>query len=235
MAYIFLDSAPVRTFPHPLTCSDFGILAVGGQLDVSSLLQAYTFGIFPWYNLGDPILWWYPQDRFIITHDTLHMPKSMRTYFNNPRYTITVNTSPENIIKRCSQVKRQGQAGTWITSEMIQAYVRLSKLDHLLSVEVWHKDILVGGLYGVLTGKIFSGESMFSIMPNASKYGFLYIAQALFDAGCMVIDCQQPTDYLKSLGGFSVTSTDYYRFIQRNLTHIIQGDVLTSTQFSLVK
>lgn len=213
-------------FPHPATVDKSGVLSVGGIMNAKSIFTAYSFGIFPWYNHRfDPIFWWSPVPRFVIFPEKVKVHKSMRSFFNQGKYAVTYNHCFEAVIRHCEMVPRQGQQGTWINEDIIQAFYDLFQKGLVTSVEVWHDDLLVGGLYGVYTGKIFFGESMFSTMPNASKFGFISLARRLQAEGCMVIDCQQPTDHLRSLGGEFISKHVWFDLLAKNRNHILQQDV----------
>jgi leucyl/phenylalanyl-tRNA--protein transferase len=149
-------------FPPPELADDNGLLAVGGDLSVERLLLAYSMGIFPWYSDGDPILWWSPDPRPILLPGELKVSRSLRQTIKKGIYTITMNRAFEAVIRSCSSIRRSQDEGTWITEEMIDAYIRLHKAGYALSVEAWDGDELAGGLYGVILGKAFFGESMFA-------------------------------------------------------------------------
>lgn len=204
-------------FPHPYLSNEDGLLAIGGSLDVDRLLLAYRFGIFPWYGENQPILWWSPKERFIIDIENIHMPKSMRTYFNNNVFTITVDQDFEWVIERCRNITRKNQDGTWITKDIKKAYIALHDLGYAHSVEVWQNDQIVGGLYGVGLGKIFSGESMFSEISNASKFAVLSLGKILLEKGYTILDCQQYSLHMERLGGYSISQIDYFQLIKANL------------------
>ena len=184
-------------FPHPQQASSDGLLAVGGDLSVKRLLLAYSWGIFPWYTHGDPILWWHPDPRFVLFPDQLRISKSMRPYFNQQKYRATYDQAFGEVIRACGTVDRRGQESTWITEDMIEAYEELHAAGFAHSVEVWKDDELVGGLYGVAIGRVFFGESMFAKASNASKFGFITLVQDLTKWGFQLIDCQQETRSVK--------------------------------------
>lgn len=188
-------------FPHPDESEPDGLLAVGGDLSPERLLSAYASGIFPWYDHNSPILWWSLDPRLVLFFDKLHVSRRVKRKIRQGEYTVTLDRAFESVIKNCAGKYRPGQGGTWIVPEMIEAYVNLHKLGFAHSVEVWNKHgKLAGGLYGVSLGKIFSGESMFFLEPDASKVGFSYLVQYLRNREFHFVDCQQPTDHLKSLG-----------------------------------
>jgi leucyl/phenylalanyl-tRNA--protein transferase len=198
MAIFWLDKRLI--FPPVERADPNGILAVGGDLSTERLLLAYRSGIFPWFSPDDPMLWWSPDPRFVLFPDELKMARSMRPYFNSPRFELSVDTAFGEVISACSRQYRTGQNGTWITDEMIAAYCELHRLGHAHSVEVWQDGQLVGGLYGIAIGRVFFGESMFANVPNASKVGFIALVKRLQKLGFQMIDCQQDTAHLASLG-----------------------------------
>lgn len=198
-------------FPEVAQASPEGLLAIGGDLSVERLLLAYRSGIFPWFDKTQPILWWSPDPRFVLFPEKLKISKSMKQLFNRKAFDITYNTCFDKIIEECSKIKRKGQKGTWITSEMIKAYTKLHELGFATSVEVWLEGELVGGLYGVdLKNGIFCGESMFSKMSNASKYGFIAFIQ---DTNFKLIDCQVFTEHLASLGAEEINRKTFLSYL----------------------
>ena len=206
-------------FPHPYLANSYGLLAVGGDLSPQRLLLAYQFGFFPWFSEGQEILWWSPDPRCVLYPDKLKVSKSMRNLMRKKPFRVTVDESFEDVIKGCSKVPRKGQHGTWITKDMITAYIEMHHLGHAHSVEVWQNENLVGGLYGMAWGKIFFGESMFSLVPNASKYGFISLVNRLRDQAYIVIDCQQETPHLMSLGAEMISRNLFMRHLRRNQLH----------------
>lgn len=206
-------------FPHPELATRDGILAIGGDLSVERLLEAYKNGIFPWFNPDDPIIWWSPDPRFVLFPEELRVSKSMRPYFNQQKYTVTFDTEFERVIRHCAHTKRQGQGGgTWITEDMREAYIEMHRAGWAHSVEVRKEGELVGGLYGVCIGKCFFGESMFAHASNASKFGFITLCRRLQELGFWMIDCQQPTQHLASLGAVNVRRRDFLKVLKRNNT-----------------
>ncbi|MBK8518636.1 MAG: leucyl/phenylalanyl-tRNA--protein transferase [Saprospiraceae bacterium] len=212
--YYFLDEQ--ISFPHPESVKPSGILAISGDLKLERLLLAYHYGIFPWYNDSEPIIWWCPKPRFVIYPDTVKVAKSMRTFFNNNKYQVTYNKHFTDIIRYCQYSPRSGQDGTWINEDIVQAYTLLHTLGYATSVEVWDGDELVGGLYGVSLGKVFYGESMFSLKSNASRFGFITLAKRLESEGFYIIDCQQPNAYLQSLGGVFISGEEFQNVLKKN-------------------
>ncbi|MGV6830637.1 MAG: leucyl/phenylalanyl-tRNA--protein transferase [bacterium] len=186
------------SFPDVNLATKDGLLAVGGDLSPERLVSAYKKGIFPWYSDEEPILWWSPDPRFVLYPNKLKVSKSMRKLFRDKPFKVTFNTNFEQVISQCAQHPRPGQDSTWITNEMKRSYMKLHELGYAISVEVWQNEELVGGLYGVdVRNGVFSGESMFAKVSNASKYGLIsFIQQTNYN----IIDCQVYTEHLYSLG-----------------------------------
>lgn len=187
-------------FPSPELADDDGLLAVGGDLRVERLLLAYKMGIFPWYNEGDLIEWWCPNPRFVLLPQQLHISKSMQQLLRKNAFDFTMNQAFVEVMENCRNMPRHGQQGTWIQPEMITAYTQLHQMGYAISAEAWQNGALVGGLYGILLGNIFFGESMFSKVSNASKYAFIKLVTNLQQQGIILIDCQMHTPHLESLG-----------------------------------
>ena len=192
-------------FPPPHLATKEGLLAVGGDLSPERLLSAYRSGIFPWYSDGDPILWWSPDPRLILYPDQVRVSRSLNKVIRRQAFRITMNADFPAVISACAVTLRRCTPGTWITDEMRRAYCRLHALGHAHSVEAWHEDQLVGGLYGVAMGRCFFGESMFSSMSNASKVALVHLGRHLHAKGFRLIDCQLPTDHLISMGAVKVS------------------------------
>lgn len=206
-------------FPHPELANEDGIIAIGGDLSTPRLLLAYELGIFPWFNPGDPIIWWSPDPRCVLFPDELKVSKSMRPIFNQKKFHITFDQAFVEVVKNCKLTERKGQdGGTWITDDMFIAYCRLHDEGVAHSVEVWQEGKLVGGLYGLAIGKIFFGESMFSKVSNSSKVGFITLVRFLVEKGFHLIDCQQETAHLKSLGARSIPRKDFLTILEKNQT-----------------
>ncbi len=187
-------------FPDPKFAEPDGLLAVGGDLSPERLLTAYSNGIFPWFSENDPILWWSPNPRFVLFPEKIHTAASLKKVIKKDLFRIRLNTNFDLVIDSCSSVPRGAQNGTWITVEMKEAYKKLHKLGFAVSVEAEIDNEIVGGLYGILIGKVFFGESMFSKVPNASKVAFTAFVKHLEKENVGLIDCQMHTDYLESLG-----------------------------------
>ena len=198
-------------FPDVSLANAEGLLAIGGDLSLERLILAYQRGIFPWYEDGEPILWWSPDPRFVLFPNHLKVSKSMRKILKASTFNVTMNQDFEGVIRNCAQSKRQGQAGTWITETMIEAYCNLHKRNFAKSVEVWQDDKLVGGFYGVdLNNGMFCGESMFSAVSNSSKLAFISFVQS---TNYKLIDCQLHTDHLESLGAVKIPRDKFLTYI----------------------
>lgn len=176
-----------------------GLLAVGGDLSPQRLLRAYRQGIFPWYNAGQPILWWSPDPRLVLFPADLRISRSLRKTLRRGAFRVTLDADFEAVVAACAAPRADGQ-GTWITRDIAAAYARLHALGHAHSVEVWQQDRLVGGLYGVALGRVFFGESMFTRISDASKVAFVHLVGQLERWGYELIDCQVYTGHLASLG-----------------------------------
>lgn len=205
------------TFPHPHTANQYGAVAIGGDLSVERLLLAYQYGFFPWYNPDEPIIWWHPDPRFVIFTDDIRVTKSMKSYFTKEKFQLTLDQNFDDVLIACEKIKRKNQPGTWITEDIKEAYGNLHKLGLAHSVEVWQDDVLVGGLYGVSLGKIFFGESMFSLVSNSSKFALISLAGILRKKGFEIIDCQMPTPHLKSMGGSFIKRTEFLKRLNDNI------------------
>lgn len=187
-------------FPPVSHANREGILAIGGDLSPERLLLAYKSGIFPWFNEGESIIWWSPNPRMVLFLDELIVSKSMRNILNRNIFKVTFNQNFRDVISNCQKIKRDGQTGTWITNEMIEAYCKLNERGIAKSVEVWQNGQLVGGLYGIDLGHIFCGESMFSLVSNASKVAFIALSHQLKKDNYRLLDCQVHNEHLESLG-----------------------------------
>ena len=201
-------------FPDPELAEEDGLLAVEGDLSEERLLLAYQSGIFPWYSDDTPILWYSPHERCVIFPDELIVSKSMRQVLRSGKFKITVNQCFDEVISACSAMERKDQDGTWITGEMQEAYIRLHKKGAAHSIEVWHQDLLVGGLYGIQVGNVFCGESMFSKMSNASKVALVHLCQSAYN----MIDCQMHTPHLESMGARMISRTEYMNVLHNSVT-----------------
>ncbi|HEY7884179.1 MAG TPA: leucyl/phenylalanyl-tRNA--protein transferase [Cellvibrionaceae bacterium] len=220
-----LDFPPVD---HALADPD-GLLAFGGDLSPERLIRAYRAGIFPWYEADQPILWWSPDPRTVIVPGEVHVSRSMKKLLAKQPFTLTFNRAFDQVMRACA-APRQGARGTWITQEMLSAYNNLHRLGFAHSVEVWQQQQLVGGLYGIALGQVFFGESMFSRVANASKAGFITLAQRLNEQGFKLIDCQVASDHLFTLGAQQVPRKEFVELLGRYIGDIqpVPGEVWTS-------
>lgn len=211
-----LDGSPSHLpFPDPATAETDpdGLLAVGGDLSPQRLVNAYRQGIFPWYSPGQPILWWSPDPRMVLFPDELHVSRSLRKVLRQGRFEVTFDRAFEAVIQCCAAPRGPGE-GTWLTPEMIRAYIRLHEQGIAHSVESWLEGELVGGLYGIQLGSLFFGESMFSRASNASKVAFVQLVQSLQALGCPLVDCQVHTPHLESLGATMIPRARFLELVQ---------------------
>lgn len=176
-----------------------GLLAVAGDLSPARLLRAYQSGIFPWYSDGEPLMWWSPNPRGVLFFDDFYINRSLTKFLKKMPFTLSVNTAFEDVITLCRNVSRSDD-GTWITGEMLNAYIQLHQFGYAHSVEVWQDKTLVGGLYGVMIGGCFCGESMFHLAPNASKVAYWGLVNWMKQHQAHFIDCQMQNDFLQTLG-----------------------------------
>lgn len=197
-------------FPNPTLAEEDGLLAIGGDLSKERLLLAYQSGIFPWYSEGEPILWYSPHQRCVIFPDRIKVSKSMKNMIKKGDFEITENQAFADVINNCAKASRTGQDGTWITAEMQAAYIELNVNGIARSIEVWKDNKLVGGLYGILIGHVFCGESMFSHASNASKRALIYLAQK---PALQLIDCQLPNEHLMSMGAEMISRDEYMSYL----------------------
>ncbi|WP_290696790.1 leucyl/phenylalanyl-tRNA--protein transferase [Lacinutrix sp.] len=199
-------------FPNIQEADSEGLLAIGGDLSVERLLLAYKKGIFPWFNEDQVILWWSPDPRFVLFPKDLKVSKSMTQFLRNCDYEITINKDFKSVITECAKAKRNGQAGTWITNNMIDAYCKLHAQGAAKSIEVWKNNVLVGGFYGVdLNNGVFCGESMFAKQSNASKAAFIAFIQ---NTDYKLIDCQMHTNHLESLGAQEISRDKFIEYLK---------------------
>ncbi len=202
-------------FPHPSLANEDGILAVGGDLSPKRLLLAYANGIFPWFCEGDPIIWWSPDPRCVLYPDSINISRSMRKFLKKNLYKVTFDTCFEDVITMCSELRKDN---TWITHDIIESYCNLHRLGFAHSVETWHEGSLVGGLYGVSLGKCFFGESMFSVMDNASKTALITLSQRLLEMDFLLIDCQVHSKHLESLGAINIERNAFFECLKKGLS-----------------
>lgn len=207
-----LDPTTLR-FPSVETTHPSGILAIGGALTSDWLSLAYHQGIFPWFEDGEPITWWAPDPRMVVIPADFKPAKSMRNILNRDLFQVTFNTNFEAVIQHCQTVKRQGQNGTWITDDMLAAYCELYHQGLAKSVEVWQNGELVGGLYGIDLGRVFCGESMFSLVSNASKVAFHRLIQKLKEEDYDLLDCQVYNPHLALLGAKEIPRSEYMQYL----------------------
>ena len=200
------------SFPPVHMAEPDGLLAIGGDLSPERIMLAYKKGIFPWFNPSEPILWWFPDPRFVLFPNRLRISKSMKQVFKKNIFTITENLNFEAVIQNCQNTYRPGQDGTWITDEMKEAYIELHKLGLAKSVEIWQNDELVGGFYGIDQGNIFCGESMFSKVSNASKSGFIWFVEK-YKNKYELIDCQVHSNHLESLGAENIPAKEFLKYV----------------------
>ncbi len=204
-------------FPNPEDAGEDGLLAVGGLLREDWVLRAYELGIFPWFNEGDPVLWWSVDPRSVLFFDHLRVQKSMRPYLNSNEYIFTLDTAFEEVMKSCANAPGRGKSRTWISKEMTDVYTSLHRMGVAHSAEVWREGMLVGGLYGVSLGRAFFGESMFSNEKNMSKLAFVRLCRLLEERGFDFVDCQVPTSHLESLGAKNISRTEYLKLLHKAL------------------
>lgn len=206
------------TFPPVHLANEDGLLAVGGDLKPERLIQAYRNGIFPWYNEDQPILWWSPDPRTVLRTDALKISSSLAKRVRNAGFTVSADTCFADVMQACAAPRTQfPDGGTWITEEMFAAYCRLHDCGYAHSIETWHEGRLVGGLYGVCLGDMFFGESMFSRATDASKIALITLVKALRQWQFTLIDCQQPSRHLFSMGAVEIPRTQFMLEIERAL------------------
>lgn len=201
-------------FPPVENSLEDGLLAMGGDLSLERLLLAYKKGIFPWYD-GDVPLWWCPNPRFVLFPLHLKVSKSMRQLIKRNTFSFTVNQDFKAVIHNCKNTSRAGQQGTWITNEVEQAYINLHEKGFAHSAEAWLNNELVGGLYGIRLGKVFFGESMFSLVSNASKFAFISYVEQLIKEGVLLIDCQVYTEHLERLGAEMINRSNFINLLKK--------------------
>ena len=214
---VFSLSASQIVFPSPHLAHPDGLLAIGGDLSVPRLLQAYRMGIFPWYSANEPILWWSPDPRLVLLPQELHISRSLKKTIKQNIFVITVDNAFEDVIEQCAAIRQHRDEGTWIVSEMIEAYTKLHQLGFAHSVEAWCNGELVGGLYGVSLGKCFFGESMFTKITNASKVAFVTLAEYLKTRSFELIDCQVTTDHLMRFGAKEIPRRRFLKLLDYSL------------------
>ena len=201
-------------FPSVTQSSTEGIVAVGGDLSVNRLILAYKSGIFPWFDASEPILWWAPKKRMVVYPSSYKVSKSIRNLLNQQKFRVTTNKCFKAVILHCQNIKRKGQEGTWISDKIIKQYCKLHEMGIAKSVEVWQDNELVGGLYGIDLGTVFCGESMFSIVSNASKIAFVSLIEHLKSSNYTLLDCQVHNHYLEQLGAFEIERAAFMEFLK---------------------
>lgn len=204
-------------FPDPNLADDEGLIAQGGELSPEFLLSAYCQGIFPWFCYNEPILWWSPNPRMVLFPENFKLRKSLRQLINKGTFELRIDTAFRVVITNCSRIPRPGQDETWITKDIIEAYVKLHELGFAHSFETYFNNELVGGLYGISVGNCFFGESMFFIKPDASKVAFYHLVQFALKNNFAFIDAQQPTEHLNSLGAEPIARNKFLVLLQTSL------------------
>jgi len=215
MPIYLLNESPLM--PDPSHSDAEGLVAIGGDLDHKRLINAYRSGIFPWYEEGSEILWWSPDPRLVLFPEDLKVSKSARNLLRKNYFNVTYNQQFVEVIANCKEIVRNDQGGTWITDEMEKAYINLNNLGFAHSIEVWHENDLVGGLYGIKIGNIYFGESMYSKVSNASKIGFIHLVKDLKKKGVAMIDCQIKTDHLISLGAKEIRRDEFLKTLKNSI------------------
>ena len=213
--YQLISDIPL--FPPTEEAEDDGLLAVGGDLSKERLLTAYRQGIFPWYEVGQPILWWSPNPRLVLFPEELKISRSLRKVLRKHEFEIRFDSSFENVIKACADVRTEQGKGTWIIPEMQQAYTELHQEGYAHSVESWLNGELVGGLYGISLGQCFFGEAMFSTISDSSKAALVALAEFSKQVGIKIIDCQISTKHLLSLGAREIDRQSFLRKLNQYL------------------
>lgn len=209
----YLMTPPSEGFPPVEQAPGDQPLAIGGDLGLERLLLAYRSGIFPWETWKGRPVWWSPDPRFVLFPSEFKVPKSLARVVKQNRFTVTFDRAFRDVLDGCRSVPRKGQPGTWLSPDMVRAYVRLHKAGHAHSVEVWQKDELVGGLYGVVIGRYYSGESMFTRVTDASKVGFVTWMRRLQAEDFQLVDCQYHSDHLARFGARNIPRTEYLRLM----------------------
>ena len=202
-------------FPNPNNADKNGIVAFGGDLNPLRIIEAYKKGIFPWFESDKNLIWWSPDPRMILYCDKFNISKSFKVFLKKCAFRITFNKEFEEVINLCANIKRINQKGTWITKGLINSFIELHRMGKAISVEVWQDDEIVGGLYGLDLGDVFCGESMFSKSSNASKVALYYLNLELKKNNYRFIDCQVPSEHLKSLGGEIIKRENFINLLNK--------------------
>lgn len=213
---IYLENDQTE-FPSPENARADGLLCVGGDLHPDRIEKAYRAGIFPWYEDGQPLLWWSPNPRMVLYPSAFKIAKSFRSKLNKHSFKISCDKDFKGVITHCADVPRKDQHGTWITDQMIAAYLDLHKKGFARSIEIWENDVLVGGLYGIDLPEygLFCGESMFSLRPDASKIALHSLVEAVSEAAYTLIDCQMYTDHLYRLGAREIPRAEFLHHLKQ--------------------
>ncbi|WP_028580411.1 leucyl/phenylalanyl-tRNA--protein transferase [Desulfogranum japonicum] len=204
-------------FPAPELADDNGLLAIGGDLSPVRLLSAYSQGIFPWYNEGDPILWWSTSPRLVLLPSEFHCSKRLQRTMRQKKFLVTADTAFNQVITACAETERNGEKGTWITDEMKQAYITLHQLGFAHSIESWFENKLAGGLYGVCLDGIFFGESMFTRVTDASKVALATLMLNADNLNLRLVDCQMTTPHLLSMGARELSRTEFMSRLEEHI------------------
>ncbi len=201
-------------FPPPELAEPQGLLALGGDLSVERLILAYKMGIFPWYSEGEPILWWSPDPRMVLFPEKLHVSKRLNRLLKQGKFQVTFDKAFEQVIKECANVRIEQGQETWLTNEMISAYIELHKAGYAHSVEAWHQNKLAGGLYGIAMGQLFFGESMFTRITNGSKIAFVTLVKQLKKWNFKLIDCQVASHHLGHFGAEEIARKEFLKHLR---------------------
>lgn len=202
---IALTDAPNIDFPDPGTVEEVhpGLIAVGGNLHPDNIIKAYKKGLFPWFNPGEPVLWWSPDPRMVLYPENVRIQKEVKRLISSRDYDFHVNKHTEKVIRACREQERGNQDGTWISEDIIQSYTELAKRNQVWSISVWQNSKLVAGLYGLKLGKVFFGESMFTKVRDGSKAALVLLCTE-FSSEIQLIDCQQETSHLRFMGAQNI-------------------------------
>jgi len=214
---VFLLSDTIE-FPPPHLASEDGLLAVGGDLSQKRLLLAYRMGIFPWFSNNEPILWWSPDPRLVLYPHEIKISKTLKKIIKKEVFKVTMDLAFNEVINQCAQIRMKKNQGTWIIEDIIEAYCQLHESGFAHSVEVWRQGELAGGLYGVSLGKCFFGESMFTLVSNASNVGLVKFVEHLKELSFDMIDCQVTTEHLIRFGAREITRTLFLKQLEKSLT-----------------
>lgn len=201
-------------FPRPELAEESGLLAVGGDLSAERLIAAYRRGIFPWYATGQPILWWFTSPRLVLFPGEMRISPRLARYQRNSGFHVTADLAFSQVIRHCAVRRTEARQGTWITTEMQEAYTRLHQLGYAHSVECWQDGHLAGGLYGVALDRVFFGESMFSLVSNASKMALIHLAGLIRKRSFALIDCQMTTPHLVRLGAREISGETFSKYLK---------------------